>query len=88
MGSVLGPSPEPTQQLRVASAATAPIERVELVRSGEVAEVLPGLDTLEWSESLAIPSLVPGEYLYLVLFQKDGGMAWSSPIYVKQMGGT
>jgi hypothetical protein len=88
MGSVLSPSPEPTQQLRIAAAPTAPLESVELIRSGEIVKVLPGLDTLEWSESIEIPSLAPGEYLYLRLIQQDGGMAWSSPIYVKQMGGT
>ena len=88
MGSVLGPSLGPTQRLEIAAASTAPIDRVELIRSGEVTEVLPGLDALEWSESLDIPSLKPGEYLYLIVFQRDGGIAWSSPIYVKQMGGT
>jgi hypothetical protein len=87
MGSVLSPSPDPTQRLRIAAAPTAPLESVELIRSGETVKVLPGLDALEWSESLEIPSLAPGEYLYLRLIQQDGGMAWSSPIYIKQMDG-
>ena len=34
-------------------------------------------------ESL-IPALGPGEYLYLRVFQDDGGVAWSSPFFASE----
>jgi hypothetical protein len=67
--------------LRFAVAATAPVERVDIVRSGEVRSV-PGASRRELSETLVLDSLRPGEYLYVRVIQEDGGAAWSTPFYV------
>lgn len=87
MGAVL-PSvePEPTQRLRYAVAGTAPIERIDIIRSGEIVGSLPGEKRREASGALDVPSLEPAGYIYVRVLQEDGGTAWSSPIY--QAAGT
>jgi hypothetical protein len=83
MGSVLEATAAPAQELRFAVAATAPIERIDLIRSGAVAQALEGEGRREWSERINVTPLEPGEYVYVRLVQEDGGLAWSSPIYVE-----
>ena len=61
-------------------AATAEIERIDLVRGGLIAS-LPGDGRRDWSGHREVPPLAPGEYLYLRVVQVDGGAAWSSPFY-------
>jgi len=80
MGSVIEPS-EGLQQLEIEAVGEAPIERVDLVRSGHVARV-EGEGDLAVSVSREIPALAPGEYHYVRVVQSDGGAAWSSPIFV------
>jgi hypothetical protein len=62
--------------------AVSPLERIEIVRDGEVAWSLPveGLDvTIAWRD----PGRLQKErYYYLHVFQQDGQQAWSSPIWV------
>jgi hypothetical protein len=85
MGSTLenaaGAGSEPSQ-LHFEIVAQAPIERVDIIRSGRIVS-LPGEDRLEWSASRSIPPLAAGEYHYLRVVQRDGGAAWSSPIYAR-----
>jgi hypothetical protein len=82
MGTDL-PAGERTQHsLRLVVAAEAAVERVDVVRSGDVVAVVPGLDRRELSETLALEALRPGEYVYVRVVQKNGGAAWSSPVYV------
>jgi hypothetical protein len=61
--------------------ATAPIERIDLVRSGRIASLEVG-DSLSVELERIIPRLEPGEFHYVRIIQKDGGVAWSSPIFV------
>jgi hypothetical protein len=72
---------EEERELRFAVAATAPVERVDVVRSGQVVSV-PGAGRRELSETLELDPLRPGEYVYVRVVQVDGGAAWSSPFYV------
>jgi hypothetical protein len=77
-------------RLRIRYEATAPVERVELIRSGHRAEidlstvVDATADRRLFSLDLErrIPRLAPGEFHYVRIVQADGGVAWSSPIFV------
>ncbi|MEE9607603.1 MAG: CehA/McbA family metallohydrolase [Myxococcota bacterium] len=85
MGSTL-PAPESgavSDTLFVHVLGTAPIERVDLVRSGEVVDALDGEGRLELALERPVSDLRPGEYLYVRAVQQDGAVAWSSPIFVE-----
>jgi hypothetical protein len=90
MGSVLDPGAEAagapaadgTVALRIEVVATAPIERIDLVRSGQTASI-PGDGRLEVDLERRVPPLQPGEYHYVRVVQTDGGAAWSSPIFAR-----
>jgi hypothetical protein len=36
---------------------------------------------VEWKQQARIPTLAPGEYLYVRVVQRNGGAAWSSPFF-------
>ena len=61
---------------------TAPLESVEIVRSGQVHVVQSGDGSLEMEVSGTLAELGSGEYVYARVRQSDGGMAWSSPVFV------
>jgi len=82
MGSLISPTGAQAHELRFVVAAPAPVERVDVIRSGEIVSVVPGSSRRELSETLSIPSLRSGEYVYVRVVQEDGGAAWSSPVYV------
>jgi hypothetical protein len=82
MGALVPASGESVHELRFVIAAPAPVERVDVVRSGEIVSVVPGSGRRELSETLALPPLRPGEYVYVRVVQENGGAAWSSPVYV------
>jgi hypothetical protein len=71
-------------ELFVHAVAETPLERVELVRSGEIVDGLLVEDLLEVTLQRPVDDLAPGEYVYVRVVQKDGGAAWSSPIYVTE----
>ena len=66
---------------RFAVAGTAPIERLDVIRSGAVVESMPGEGRREWGGPLELEALSPGEYVYIRIVQEDGGVAWSSPAF-------
>ena len=71
-----------TDRLFVHVVGETPLVSAELVRSGkpEGGVLLDGkLDAMLDRE---IRDLAPGEYVYVRVLQKDGGAAWSSPIFV------
>jgi Protein of unknown function (DUF3604) len=69
-------------RLQVRFEGSAPIERIDLVRTGAVAR-LPGDLGLSLDFERSIPMLGPGEFHYVRILQSDGGVAWSSPIFAK-----
>lgn len=81
MGETAIASAAATQQLRVEVAGTAAVERIDLVRSGRVASVgdFEGADVVL---ERTLPRLAPGEWHYVRVVLEDGGVAWSSPIFV------
>jgi hypothetical protein len=62
---------------------TGPIERLEIVKNGEVVFAVPGegRELLELLAEDASPAAA-GDYLYARVVQEDGGMAWSSPVWL------
>lgn len=84
MGSLITSSADDpdTQVLVIDVEADAPIERIDLIRSGHSASI-PGEGRLAMHERREIPKLQPGEYHYVRVVQLDGGAAWSSPIFAR-----
>ncbi len=82
MGASVPATAAPAQELRFVVAAEAPVERVDVVRSGRIASVVPGAGRRELSETLTLSPLRPGEYVYVRVVQENGGAAWSSPVYI------
>jgi len=72
-----------TGELFVQVIAKAPLERVDLIRSGELVESIPIGGLLEVTLGREIEDLESGEYLYVRAVQEDTGAAWSSPIYIE-----
>jgi hypothetical protein len=84
MGSVFPAAAEgapDSQKLEFAVATEEAIERIELIRNGEVAALPLGPEQLEWAGRLSIPRLQAREFLYLRVVQVDSGAAWSSPFF-------
>ena len=90
MGATLRTSTDGTEEggtdtghlLRIRYEGTAPVEGVDLVRSGRVATV-DGEGVLSYSLDREIPRLSPHEFHYVRIRQEDGGVAWSSPIFAE-----
>jgi hypothetical protein len=81
MGAVIAPPRSPLIA-KVRAVGTAPIERIELVRSGETVDSAIYADTVAYKE-WTLADLVAGEFVYVRVLQSDGGIAWSSPIFVE-----
>jgi Protein of unknown function (DUF3604) len=83
MGSIVAAGDAPRgASLRFAVAGTAPIARVDVVRSGKVVTVVAGEKRREISTSIPLAGLRGGEYVYVRVIQEDGGAAWASPVYL------
>lgn len=99
MGSELAATDRPAlaerRCIRGAAHGTAPIDRVDIVRSGRVVQTFPGEGRLdmefEWedTEPLAGICLPPAKYCdhpfayyYVRVVQTDNEVAWASPVWV------
>jgi hypothetical protein len=71
-----------SEVLFVRIVAAAPLSSVELIRSGAVIDALEAEGQLELMLQRNLSNLRSGEYVYLRAVQEDGGMAWSSPIFL------
>jgi Protein of unknown function (DUF3604) len=71
-----------SDQLFVHVVAQTPLDRVELVRSGKLVDGILTEGRLDVTLTREVEDLAPGEYLYVRAVQRDGGIAWSSPIYI------
>ena len=69
-------------ELFVRVVAESALDRLDLIRSGEIVDVIALDDRLEVTLQTTMEDLAPGEYLYVRVLQRDGGAAWSSPIFV------
>jgi hypothetical protein len=90
MGSqgIMGDEVQTSQpRLDVIVLGTGPIDRVDIIRNGEVTHrERPRQDAAEsrfrW-EDPAPPKGKSPSYYYARVLQKDGQMAWASPIWVR-----
>jgi hypothetical protein len=73
-----------SESLFVHVIGTGPLDRVELVRSGELADGVLVEGREEVTLQRPVDGLRPGEYVYVRAVQEDGGAAWSSPIWVAE----
>ncbi len=71
------------EELFVRVVGTAPLARVDLVRSGSVIDRAETEGRLDVSLTRTVSDLGPGEYVYVRAVQEDGAVAWSSPIFVE-----
>jgi len=73
-------------RLDVTALGTGPLDRVEVVRNGDVVHTeRPQKDAAEARFQWEDPAPRKGEtpsYYYTRVIQKDGQMAWASPIWV------
>jgi hypothetical protein len=58
------------------------LERIDLVRSGEVVRTFAGTGSRALRVREPLADLESGEYVYVRAVQADGGAAWSSPFFV------
>ena len=82
MGSTV-PVPEKDAFVYVRAISCAPIQHIDLVRSGRVSQSLDGQSYWDYEAGFTVKELAAGEYLYVRVVQEDGGAAWSSPFYVE-----
>lgn len=83
MGSSL-PAPGADAELVVLAHGTAPLIRLDVIRSGEIVEERSfGELELDALTVISLADLEPGEYVYVRVFQEDGQGAWSSPFYIE-----
>ncbi len=78
--------PPITQELSMHVVAEAPLERIDIIRSGRTATIaIDGAVEApsEWQDTRTIPALNRGEYHYIRVVQRNGGVAWSSPIFAE-----
>jgi hypothetical protein len=74
-------------RLDVVVLGTGPLDRVEVIRNGEVSHTeRPKLEAAEsrfrWEDPAPRKGEMPS-YYYVRVIQKDGQMAWASPIWVR-----
>ncbi|MDH4271766.1 MAG: hypothetical protein OEW18_07300, partial [Candidatus Aminicenantes bacterium] len=71
------------REIRVRVIGTAPLVQVDLFRNGRVIQQWnPGALEVETTLTDREPLFRPENYYYLRALQKDGGQAWTSPIWV------
>jgi Protein of unknown function (DUF3604) len=79
MGSAVPAANE--HRLQIVVAATAPLERVDIVSSGGRIDSQRAAGRWFWTLERALGPTRPGDYAYVRVVQEDGGAAWSSPFF-------
>jgi hypothetical protein len=69
--------------LVIAASGCSNLEYVELIRRGRPIERIDCRGELDVHFELGLQDLQPGDFVYVRVLQNDGGMAWSSPFYVR-----
>lgn len=81
LGSSL-PQPDGPIMLKALVVAPHPLERIEVIRSGEIVARQDILAERFATLDLELAGLIAGEYVYIRVQQTDGGAAWSSPFFI------
>ncbi|MCH2170337.1 CehA/McbA family metallohydrolase [Myxococcota bacterium] len=77
----LEPGEKQTHDLFVRVIAPETLERIDLIRSGAVVDSIGLEDRRSVSLQTTLEELGAGDYVYVRAVQRDGGAAWSSPIF-------
>jgi hypothetical protein len=83
MGGVISAQDAIDAPLFLQVIGTAGLESVEVVMRGDRITSLPAAGELEFAVSAILGELRAGDWAYVRVVQVDGGMAWSSPIFVE-----
>jgi len=78
------PAPDaagPPDELFVHVVAVTPLERIDIIRSGEPVHSIPAEGRLEVAVQVTLDDLHAGDFVYVRAVQEDQGAAWSSPIF-------
>jgi hypothetical protein len=62
---------------------TGPLERIDIIRAGNAVDSLPCGGAREVTFTHPVNDLTAGGYVYVRVVQTDGGLAWSSPVYLE-----
>ena len=69
--------------LFASASGSAPIERIDVIHRGEIAISVEGDGSMELVVTGAMQEIRAGDCVYVRVLQADGGLAWSSPIFVR-----
>jgi hypothetical protein len=83
MGGVIRAADALDAPLFVQAIGAAGLKTVEIVARGERVTTIDAGGELEFAASAAFQELASGDWIYVRVVQVDGGMAWSSPIFVE-----
>jgi len=75
-------SPAGEHKLEIDVIAQGPLDRIDLIRSGEIVQSSALGSDLQFTGTAPLNDLTSGEYVYVRVIQADGGLAWSSPIWI------
>jgi hypothetical protein len=67
----------------VRAVGTAPLERVDIIQARKPVVSVPCDGAREITLTHAVNGLAAGSYVYVRVVQTDGGLAWSSPVYLE-----
>jgi hypothetical protein len=81
MGSTVTPSAQ--GRLVLFTIGDAPLQQVDIVRTGAIMERIAAVDQPMVQATVEIEALESGEYLYVRVLQQNGGVAISSPFFVR-----
>lgn len=84
-GQPMGSRVAPTQlgRLVIFAVGDAPLQAVEVIRGGRIVQHIPATDQSMVQTTLELQDLVQGEYVYVRVLQRNGGLAVSSPFFVR-----
>jgi hypothetical protein len=86
MGSRVGPCQR--CELVIFAIGDAPLEGVDVIRSGQLTERIPAATERLVQATMELEDLAAGEYLYARVLQQNGGVAVSSPFFVSAEAAT
>jgi hypothetical protein len=81
--SIAADQVERANNLFVQVIATAPLEAVDIVQRGAPVVRIAGESRIELAQTATLSDLHAGDWVYVRVLQQDGGMAWSSPVFVR-----
>lgn len=83
MGGILAAADRAAPVLTAAIHGTAELERVDVIRGGTIVWTAGRPGGSSTRVRLPLAPLARGEYVYVRVVQRDGGLAWSSPIFAE-----